>query len=366
MFTRSKPVVPTGGINLEVTGPGGTTVLTANNLSGLNHSLMTLDTGVYWLRLTAVGSQPVEVLWTLKPVALDYEKIIENGVGQAPVLTVTLFGSVGDGQASASLGAANGVTDAVASGTSGAGSSGTTLVASPLPSSLLLVSMDAGLMGMPGASAQQVAVVGPTVEGALVSVADRVNGLLPGIRYGSGSDSEWRVGNGEPMDAGSANGSPVSPQEPGSLAAAAKLETVGVRDDSRVLAQVDRLLGLVGGFPGEIIPSWLGWRSNASRTSRASNLPEMPPPADLLAHSPRRNRQEHLIEADLTIPLSVIVATAIAYRMKKPLQKRLGHKAQPFVGPRRPHLFSGRGPHSPTFRVRMADHARLPRRTTSP
>jgi hypothetical protein len=352
--------VSTGQVDLEVTGAGGTTVLTADNLIGLNRSYPTLQPGVYSVRLIAAGAQPALVQWVLKPIALDYEKIIENGVGQTPVLTSSLVGSLPDDQAaSASDGAANGVT----SGGIGAGSTVTTLVASPIPSSLLLVSMDAGLMGLPGANTENVAAVGPMVEGAMVSVADRVNGLMPGIRYGSGSNSESSVGNGDtPEDTGSANGQPADPQEAASLAVAAKPETASARDDARVLAQVDRLLGLVDWFQGDITPSWLDGMFNATSTPRVPNSPEILAQPDLPAHSRRRNRREHLLEADLTIPLCVIVASAAAYRLQHPLLKRLDRKAHAFNGPRRPHLFSGRRPHSPTFHVGTTYHARLPRR----
>ncbi len=371
--------VLTGHVNLEVTGTDGTTVLAADNLTQLNHSLMNLGVGVYWMQMSSVGFQPAVVQWTLKPVAIDYEKIGENGVGQLPAVTLSLvgspvdveqgasvsFGAANDGDTAPSLsfGAADGVTNAVISGGSSVGSTATPLVASPIPSSLLLVSMDAGLMGLPGANAQQIAAVGPTVEGALVSVADRVNGLLPGIRYASGSDSESSVGNGEPPEGpGSVNGQPADPPAASSLTAAARPEIAGARDDARVLAQVDRLLGLVNWFEGEITPSWLGGMFNTTNTSRASNTPEILAQPDVPAHAGGRNRRKHLIEADLTVPLGVIVATAAAYRMQRPLRKRLGHKAPAFGGPRRPHLFAGRGPHSPTFYVGTTYHARMTRR----
>ena len=365
----------TGQVDLEVTAADGTTVLAADNLTQLNHSLMNLGVGVYGMRMSSVGFPPAVVEWVLKPVAIDYEKISINGVGQLPALTLSLVGSPVDIQqgVSASSGPANNgdITTSVSSGTAdgltdvgtssiGAGSNGTTLVASPIPSSLLLVSMDGGLMGLPGANTQTIAAVGPMAVGGLVSVADRVNGLLPGIRYASSSDAESRAGNGDtPDDPGSATSQPANPPEAASLTAAAKPETAGARDDARVLAQVDRLLGLVDWFQGEVNPPWLSGMFNAASTPRAPKVPEIPVQLDLSSQSHRRNRREHLLEADLTVPLSVIVATAVAYRIQRPLRKRSAHKASVVGGPRRPHFFSRRGPHSPAFHVGTTYHVRM-------
>ena len=95
---------------------------------------MALQPGVYDVRVTAVGSQPAVVQWTLKPLALDYEKIIENGVGQAPALSLSLVGSLSaDPTATSGLGAADGVTNAVISGGSAASSRDRTSSRLPSP-----------------------------------------------------------------------------------------------------------------------------------------------------------------------------------------------------------------------------------------
>ena len=157
---------------------------------------------------------------------------------------------------------------------------------------------------------------------------------MPGIRYASRSDSEWRLGNGDPPEnLGSAEGQPAVPQEAAVLAVTAKPETVGAGEDARVLARVDRLLSLVNWFPSGPISSWLGGVSDADHS------PRTPEPSEILAQSEvpvparRRKHRSHLIEADLTIPLGVILTSAVAYRVRRPLQKRLGHKAPALEGP---------------------------------
>ena len=178
--------------------------------------------------------------------------------------------------------------------------------------------MTTGLMGMPGTSTQNVAAVGPMAEGALASVADRVNGLLPGILYASRSDSETRVGNGDtPENPGSASVLPADPPEVVSLTAAAKPETAGNPTIRGSWRRSNRLLGLADWFQGEFTPAWLGgmFNTTTTKTSGAPNTPEILAQPDIPAHSRPRNRRGHLIDADLTIPLGVIVATAAAYHL---------------------------------------------------
>jgi hypothetical protein len=356
--------VAAGAADLEVTGTGGTPVLVANNLTGLDQPIMQIGTGIYELRLTSVGSQPAAISWTLKPVSLDYEKIIENGVGQAPALTQSLIGTPSAApDATPGPGASVTATTAAILGGNGEGAVTTTLVASPVPSSLLLVSMETGLMGLPSANAQAVAAVGPMVEGTLASVADRVNGLLPGIRYGSGSESESQLGYGDlPEESGLAIGPPGGKPVQTARAAPAQTETSGAGEDARVLVRVDRLLGLVDWLESRIAPSWIGGGFDTARTPEAApKAPEVIAQLDEPPLSRRRNRRENRIEADLTLPLGVIVTAAVARRMQRPHRHRSDDKTTAFGGPRRPHLFTRRSPNSPGCHTPTTHFIRMPR-----
>ena len=51
---------------------------------------MDLRAGIYWFAFTAMGSQPVQVRWVLKPEPLDPESLIDNGVGQSAALSLRL------------------------------------------------------------------------------------------------------------------------------------------------------------------------------------------------------------------------------------------------------------------------------------
>ena len=366
--------VGTGQIDLAVTGADGMTVPASPDLTGLNHSLMNLSAGVYSMRVADDGSQSAGVQWTLKPIVLDYEKILENGVGQSAVLTVFSPVPAGDGQggATSNSGAVNAATYA---GNNGAGSNLSTLVASPIPTSLL-VSMNTGLMGLQGTNTQNVAAVGPLAEGALASVADRVNGLLPGIQYVSRSDSEASVGNGEtPEVLGITSGQTADPREAVSLAAKpANPGAASARNDGQVLAQADRLVRLATwiedalGFPSRSKPDARPGDEAPAIVAAVGDRGEPkgmcrgPVPAGL--DSSRTGTKESLVLGDLRGPLGLIVAAAVAYRLRRPIEKWWRRKAPTAaIGPRRPHLHRPlvRGPHSRPIHAGTTYQPRMPR-----
>ena len=67
---------------------GLTTVLDPGSTNRLNNYLMKLNDGVYTIRFVNEGSQPVAIDWVLKIARLDWEKILNNGVGQTSALSL--------------------------------------------------------------------------------------------------------------------------------------------------------------------------------------------------------------------------------------------------------------------------------------
>ena len=67
------------------------TVLDPGSTGALNNYIMNLNDGVYSLRFVNLGSQPVTINWQLRIAGLDWEKIIDNGVGQSPALSLSLL-----------------------------------------------------------------------------------------------------------------------------------------------------------------------------------------------------------------------------------------------------------------------------------
>jgi hypothetical protein len=365
--------VAAGQVDLEVTGADGTTVLDAPDLMGLNNSLMDLGVGVYTMRMTAGGAQPAMLQWTLSPVALDYEKIIENGVLQSAVLTIPTADSQSGTTNFASL---DGMPSAATYSGSGAGSSLTTLSASPIPAGLL-VSMNAGLMGLPTTNAQDVGAVGPMAEGALAAVADRVHGLLPGITYSPRSDSESRVGNGgTPEVVDPSDGlTPADPRATASIdAGPADPEAAVARNDGRALARADQLVRIAAwiedflGFPSENGPESRSEvearpiavavedRGEARGLARGSGRPG--------PYSPRGNTRESMVLGDLRAPLGLILAASVAYRLRRPIETWWRRKATASAADTvRPHRHRPiiRGPHSRPVHMGTTFQPRGPR-----
>ena len=172
-----------------------------------------------------------------------------NGVGQTAALNLALDVPMADSQGvlstnflaanTPSTAATYGSISPSSGGNSGAGASLSTFTASPIPAGLL-VSMNSGLMGLPGTNSQDVGAVGPMASGASASLADRVRGLLPGITYVSRSSSETRAANGDtPEVTVSTTDTPNAVSE---AVGRPDPEAAGARNDGRALARADRLV----------------------------------------------------------------------------------------------------------------------------
>ena len=169
-----------------------------------------LAAGVYEFTFGAGGTQPVHATWQLKPALIDYESLIDNGVGQTPALSLRLLDftssnltttpppgwldpvpgdtspATAPATASATPAAAPTVAPALASGLSTAVAlpQGPTVTAAPAPGvspvyGNLLVTVNSGLLGEPSSQVGPIGVVGPTVPGGSMALADRSAGLSP-------------------------------------------------------------------------------------------------------------------------------------------------------------------------------------------
>jgi hypothetical protein len=191
----------TGGqpVEIRIEDSRGATILDTREMTGLSSAYFNLDPGVYHLRVISGGSQPDEVRWTLKPLSLDYEKILDNGVGQSPALALALAGPppvvpgpspnpgttggpsagvIAAGAAPAESSSTGAGTVAVATTEAAPAFGG--FAASPLPAALL-VTPETAPAGLPSPAAGQVAVVGPLADGATVPLADAARGLPAGF-----------------------------------------------------------------------------------------------------------------------------------------------------------------------------------------
>ena len=154
-------------------GKGATTVLDPGTTAPLSNYIMSLNDGVQTLRFVNEGSGPVTIDWLLTIAKLDWEKIIDNGVGQTFALTLGLTSTAPSGagsEASANLGSVQ----AIASAASGSPSNFAAAMG-PVPATLL-VTLNTGLIGQPTLGSQSVAAVGPSV--AVGSTALRIAAIV--------------------------------------------------------------------------------------------------------------------------------------------------------------------------------------------
>ncbi len=348
------------------------TVGATGNAQQLANQVWNLSPGVYFLNLPSPGPQPVRVHWAFRPISLDYEKVLDNGVGQAAAFNPSAVGlqaSVGDlssaspisvpaststpstpSAPSPSPDTANG--SAAEETTTGAAMNSTaiTVTASPIPAGLL-VSLNTGVMGLPSPTAQHVAVVGPTAEGASTALADNAAGLLPGIRYRSVPDPEDRLGAGDPPvgpDATAAG--PVVASE-AVLPAPEGANSRGGRDraDAQALARADwlvRLAARLGDTLAPALPEESPLPATTAEPTAVTAQTDAPaiPPSDADG-SVRGNPRVSVAHADLGAPVSLVLAIACTYRLRRPLRKWWRRQDQ--AAPSAPELprFPGRGPH---------------------
>src|SRR5271157_4138742 len=211
----SRVVVPVTGIyTLETTftqgsvailraGPDGVAVIDPASTGPSNTYEMPLEAGVYLVSFRTVGAQPAVGQWTFKVASIDYESIVDNGVGQGAALSCSML--VNPVSSSLTSGSSSGVTTVlpanlglVFSPSSPQSGSNTIPVAAPVGSgeavaatgvsvipASLVVTVSTGLLGSPALQYEPGAVVGPLVAGGSTALARSTSGLLPGIIHES-------------------------------------------------------------------------------------------------------------------------------------------------------------------------------------
>ena len=119
---------------------------------------MQLNDGVYTIRFVNESSQPVTIDWLLKIANLDWEKIVDNGVGQTSALSLGLFSSPSGDSGSSSAASVR------VSALSHQGPGAPSRDRADRSRRALLVTLNTGLIGQPTLGSQSVAVVGPSVR----------------------------------------------------------------------------------------------------------------------------------------------------------------------------------------------------------
>ena len=247
-----------GSVDVRIENSQGATVAEADNQTQLHRMVVSLAPGEYHMQITNTGPTAAPVWWTLKPLSLDYDKILGNGVGQSPALGLSLVGPEPSSPAAPSNPEGPDGATAVATATgaisTGTGTAATPFAASPIPS-VLLVTMETGLAGLPSPDASHTAAVGPLADGATVALADASRGFPAGFRYASSSSgTDPRVGEGDPADGPDAF-PPPSLARSGSSGSgvAADAQAASAVADAMALARADRLGRIADWITGRIV-----------------------------------------------------------------------------------------------------------------
>ncbi|MFI5455036.1 MAG: DVUA0089 family protein [Isosphaerales bacterium] len=360
-FFKLQTQMESGAVSVVNSGNGSTTVLDPGTTHQLNTYLMDLGDGVYGLRFINTGSQPAVVHWKLKIASLDWEKIVYNGVGQGSALSLLLFSptpSDPTGNSIASFQATSGsAAVSVFPGSSG-----------PLPASLF-VTLNTGLIGQPTPAGQNVTPVGPTVDEGSIAVADSTTGLQPGLRYesmsapGPGQGNSDQSGEVKPAGAGPvANDQAIRLAARGSEQLRLDPEADSARADERALAQSEWLVRLGSRMKSWLMPSPAGSeiKSHAAAPSEAMAMVGNDAAAGSRGSRDfnRNKRSTSSAQADMGAAASLIMAGAVAYRLRQPCQKwwrRRDRLASAGPAPAKPFC---PGPHRVSTRARVTTRAR--------
>jgi len=335
-----------GSLAIQNSGNSGTTVLDPDSTQGLNTYLMDLGDGVYELRFTNLESRPVLVSWVLKIGLLDWEKIVDNGVGQGSALSLMAFTPAPVDSVTNSALNVQAISQFQGS-VAFAGSMG------PVPLSLL-VTVNTSPLGQPSWDAGLVPTAGPG-ESGLVTVADRTPGLFPGFRPGAmfatiqgAGEADQSVELGLPVAKAVLNDKAMRTSSDGD-GLGGGLEADRARADLSALAGDDWLVRLVSRV-----------KSNLVRLAGGSEIvtqPTEPPGAQAMMggeanSSPREpidsdltQRPSSIAQADIGSVTTLVVVAAVVRRLWRPIREQWRGRHPSVVGGQRPARPFFRSPH---------------------
>ncbi len=326
-YNKLQTEITAGHIAVEITENNSTTILYASNDQALSSYLLRLDDGTYSLRFINAGSQTATFDWLLTIEALDWEKILNNGVSQTSALSLSLFSTAvldtgpSGGSNSASGAGTNAAFSNSGSATNFAGSMGT------IPTTLM-VTLNTGLIGPPVLSSQSLPAVGPMVDGGSTALANSGNSLDPSISYESTLDLNiWREGQEPPVNPGQPVVQAIVTGPVLAATSAASLthsgpETDRLATDERVLGQVEWLFRL-----GARVQGWLGTSANGA--NKPSDVSGSHPLDNLVqsshALSPgienpvkKSTKERSTAQVDLGTVTCAILVGAAACKLRRP------------------------------------------------
>jgi Bacterial pre-peptidase C-terminal domain len=366
-----------GSLAVQNSGNSGTTVLDPHSTQGLNTYEMFLEDGVYELRFINLESRPVVVSWVLKIGLLDWEKIVDNGVGQGSALSLMAFtpapadsatnfpSASAPASAPVSASASAPVSAPVSASASAPVSAPNDLAILQLPGSSvfggsmgsvplnLLVTVDTSPLGQPSSEAGLASTAGLGGTG-MVAVADRTPGIFPGFRPGAMLATIQGTGEADPsVDLGLPAAKVVLIDKAMRTSSAVNglgggLEAERARADLSALAADDWLVRLVSSVKSNLVR--LAGGSKLVPPAEFSGAPAMTSDeSDSRPREPidrdRTRRSNSTVQADLGSVATLIVATAVARRLWRPIREKWRGRHPSVVAAQRPARPFCRAPH---------------------
>ena len=356
-FYKLQTELQGGPVAVFNTWDGLTTVLDPGSTNSLNNYVMNLNDGVYTIRFVNEGSKPVSIDWVLEITRLDWEKILNNGVGQTSALSLSFSSPPSGDPGNSSAASVSSLQTSFAAGPIGvsAGSIG------PVPVSLL-VTLNTGLIGQPTIGSQSLAAVGPSVPAGSLAVADSGNSLVSPYVLGSAINwSEWLADDVKLVDEGLVGQKPISAdasvvRASADVPAHSEHPADGDRADQLALERAEWLVRLGAGLQRWLAPAAAGnkapidspsllMRSGLVQNSRDWKRRK----SGVGEQTERRSPAAH---ADLGAAACMILAGATACRMRRPLLKWWRTKSRPQFQGEKPARPLHRGPHMSATRAR--------------
>jgi hypothetical protein len=338
-----------GSLAIQISGNTGTTVLDPDSTSKLSTYEIALGDGVYELRFTNLGSQTVSFSWVLKFGLVDWEKIVDNGVGQASALSLMAFTPGPADSVTNSVSNVGGISQFPESGVF-AGSMG------PVPLSLL-VTVNTGPLGQPSLDGG-LSQTGPGQTG-VVTVADRQPGLFSGFHAGAliataeGESIADTSVEAETTVAKAVLNDEATRTSSFRLGLGSGPEADRAGADLSALAGDDWLVRLVSGAKSRWVRLAYGSEITAqpAQASEALAIIGSEPtsvPSDA-TDSKRAERSRSIVKADIASAVGLVVVVAMVRLSWKPLRAKWNRRhlsaaraqqpGRPFI--RAPHALTG-------------------------
>jgi len=268
---------------------------------------LNLSKGIYLLTLSADDAESVTVNWRIVLTLRDFQ--IANAVGSAGALSLRNAGAVAPA-------APTGPIDSPSPSPSPSSSPVGPFTAGALPTSFASTA-NLTLVGKPSARNDAVSVVGPTVPGGLVAMAEAGRGLTPGIISASpeGDDGQVRNPDGSLVKS-DVEETPADATPEVDEIRLAESEDRSVRADATALVEADRL--------AEAARSVSPWLFRGVKDALEAVAEGDPLRAIEIARNEAAgvaDDSDPVERAALGVPVSVVVAAAAAFRFRQLARK---------------------------------------------